>query len=151
MFPNLFNPIDNGSEGRTFGGELSLDWRASPWLRLTASYAQLRADFSERLFDETNAPRHRWQVRSGLDLPGNLELDSGVEYTSHVFSFTGEPIDRYFRVDARLAWKPTRALELSLVGQNLTHAQHAEWSAFLDAARDTEIERSAYAQLVWSF
>jgi len=149
---DLLSPLDNRVAGRTFGGELSLDWRATQWLGLTASYAHLRADFSKGLMDEENAPRHRWQVRSAFDLPGNVEFDAGVDYTSSLTSFPGAAIDRYFRVDARLAWQPTPALELSLVGQNLTDREHQEWSAFLfTAARNIEIQRNVYAQAVWSF
>jgi len=150
-FPVLLAPLNNRSGGRTFGGELALDWRISSWLGLTASYAQLRADFSDGLTDEENAPRDRWQLRSSFDLPGNLELDAGVEYTSDLVSFPGVPIDRFFRVDSRIAWRPTPALELSLVGQNLLDRGHAEWSAFLGGIRSTEIQRNVYAQVVWSF
>ena len=150
-FPFLLVPIDNRSNGRTFGGEISLDWRPTAWLGLTASYAQLRADFTNGLLDEENAPEDRWQMRSSLDLPGNVELDAGVEYTSALISFPGTPVDHYFRYDARIAWHPTRALELSLVGQNLLDRQHREWTAFLGGNRNIEIQRNVYAQAVWSF
>jgi iron complex outermembrane recepter protein len=152
---SLANPLgqfDNRVAGRTFGGELTLDWRATPWLGFAASYAHLRADFSKGLRDEENAPRDRWQVRSSFDLPGNLEFDTGVEYTGSLTSFPGTPIDRFFRVDARLAWQPTPALELSLVGQNLTDSVHQEWAAFVGGdSRDIEIQRNVYAQAIWSF
>jgi len=150
-FPFLLVPIDNRSNGRTFGGELSLDWRATSWLGLTASYAQLRADFNNGLLDEENAPRDRWQVRSSIDLPGNLELDTGVEYTSELISFPGTPVDYYFRVDSRIAWRPSPTLELSLVGQHLLDRQHREWTAFLGGNRNTEIQRNVYFQAVLSF
>jgi iron complex outermembrane recepter protein len=150
-FPFLLVPIDNRANGRTFGGELALDWRATGWLSLTASYAQLRADFTNGLLDEENAPEDRWQVRSSFDLPGNVELDAGVEYTSALISFPGTPVDHYFRVDSRIAWKPSKRLELSLVGQNLLDRQHREWTAFLGGNRNIEIQRNVYAQVVWSY
>jgi len=49
-------------------------------------------------------------------------------------------------LDLRIAWRPTRALEAALVGQNLLHDHHAE---FGQAAMRGEIQRAVYASLTW--
>jgi iron complex outermembrane receptor protein len=151
VFPVLLVAIQNRASGSIIGAEAAVEWRARPWLGLTASYAHQRAHFNQDLLDEKNAPSDRWQLRSAWDLPGRVEFDASIEYTSSLISFPGTPIDDYFRVDSRIAWHPTPALELSLVAQNLFDQRHREWSAFLGGNRNTEIQRNVYAQAVWSF
>ena len=59
-----------------------------------------------------------------------------------------QDVPAYTELDLRLGWHPTPAWELSLVGQNLLHDRHAEFGA---AASRREIERNAYARIVWTF
>ena len=52
----------------------------------------------------------------------------------------------YTAVDARLAFKVTPALELSLVAQNLFDRRHVEFNA-VDVA--SQIERTVFVKAVW--
>jgi iron complex outermembrane receptor protein len=50
-------------------------------------------------------------------------------------------VPEYTAVDARLGWRASRALELSLLVQNLTDKRHPEWGV---APGRPEFERSVF-------
>ncbi len=54
-------------------------------------------------------------------------------------------------MDVRLGWRPTRNLELSLVGQNLLANHHAEFRPSSIATQATEVERSVYGRITLRF
>ena len=60
-------------------------------------------------------------------------------------------IDSYLELDARLAWRPQDNIELSISGRNLLEQRHAEFVGELGDIPATEIERSVYGELRWSF
>jgi iron complex outermembrane receptor protein len=80
-----------------------------------------------------------------MDLPGRLELDGALRY---VAALPSPAVPDYAELDARLGWRVNRHLELSVVGRNLIHPQHAEFGA---AASRQEIERSVYGTITWRF
>ncbi|UUZ46775.1 TonB-dependent receptor [Massilia sp. B-10] len=51
----------------------------------------------------------------------------------------------YTAIDARLAWRPRRDVELSLVGHNL-NGSHGEYG---EVGTRTEVARSVAVKLVW--
>jgi iron complex outermembrane receptor protein len=53
----------------------------------------------------------------------------------------------YTERGARVAWRASDALELSIVGANLLDDRHSEY--VVPTAR--EIRRSVYAELLWNF
>jgi hypothetical protein len=48
-----------------------------------------------------------------------------------------------------LAWHPTKNLEISVVGQNLLHDQHPEYT--FPSPTQVQIERSVYGKIAWHF
>jgi iron complex outermembrane receptor protein len=50
-------------------------------------------------------------------------------------------------MDLRLGWKPCDRLELSVVGQNLLHDQHAEYG--YPGPTQPQIVRAVYGKLQW--
>lgn len=146
----------NGVAGRTLGLEASLDHRLTDWWRWSASYIHLHQrlhlkagsrDLSQAR-GEISDPEHQFQLRTSLDLPGNVELDLAVRRvgTVPISGSAGGTVPAYTELDARLAWQPRAGLELSLAGRNLLHAQHAEAGT---AAARREVERSINAQISW--
>jgi iron complex outermembrane receptor protein len=59
-----------------------------------------------------------------------------------------QSVPGYTELDLRLGWRPTMGWELSLLGQNLLHAQHAEFNT--PGAR-RELQRSVYGKASWHF
>ncbi len=145
--------IGNGLKGDSYGAELTADYRVMEAWRLRAGYTELRIHFSHKPGSTDNSvgtgeardPRHQASLRSSLDLPANWQLDATYRYVSNIDS---QNVPGYSEADLRLAWQPRPALELSLVGQNLLHARHAEFGA---VATRQEIERGVYVKVLWGF
>ena len=74
---------------------------------------------------EGSSPRHLVQVQSRLNLRRSVEFDAAYRYVSEL-SFGRVP--GYHSVDARLAWRPSAALELSVAGRNLLAPHHLEFA-----------------------
>jgi len=89
-------------------------------------------------------PAHQGFVRSYMGLPGNTQLSVGVR---RIGALGDVGVPGYVEADLRFAWQPRPDLEVSLVGQNLLHARHAEASQ----PPMLEIPRRAYVGLRWTF
>ena len=147
---------DNKMEGETYGVELAANWQALDWWRLQAAYTylqiQLHTDRNSEciLAEKTEGenPHHQIFFRSSMELFRNLEFDLWVRYADNLPS---QDIGSYITLDARLGWRPFNDLELSVVGQNLLDSDHPEFSSYMLATPLTEIERSVYGKITWSF
>jgi len=152
--------LQNNLEGETYGFELSGDYQLLDWWRLHAGYDFLKehihvrpgeTDFTNGL-NETADPQNQVSFRSSMDLPQNIELDAGLRWVDSLTVNNGPTagtVPSYFELDARLAWHPTKDLEISVVGQNLLHDQHAEYG--FPSPAQVQIERSVYGKLAWHF
>ena len=144
--------LANKLNAETYGAELRLNVQVTPWWRLYSGYTYFHKDLSldPDSTDATggraegNDPDHRFALRSYLDLPGRLELDAWLRYVDRLPS---PRVPSYTELDLRLGWRATDRLELSLVGQNLLHDQHAEFFT----ATPEEVERSVYGKATWRF
>jgi len=156
-FPVL---VENNLEGETYGFELSTDYQVLKWWRLHAGYDFLKEHIHVRPgevdaahgLNETADPENQVFLRSSMDLPQNMEFDLGGRFIDSLTTNSGATVGTvpgYFELDARLAWHPTKNLEISVVGQNLLHDQHAEYG-FPGPAQD-QIERSVYGKIAWHF
>jgi iron complex outermembrane receptor protein len=146
----------NNLEGETYGVELTADYQILDWWRLHGGY-----DFLDEYihvkpgqFDlnqgrnETADPQHQFSIRSSMDLPENVEFDTGLRWVDTLHNNNGPvvgTVPAYFELDARLAWHPTKQLELAVVGQNLLHNHHTEYG-FPDSTRE-DIVRSVYGKI----
>ena len=94
---------------------------------------------------EGDTPRHQFHLRSRMNLPYHLELDTTLYFVSALKS---QPVRSYTRFDLRLGWRPTDHLELSLVGQNLFEKSHEEFATGFFSQR-TRIPRSVYGMITF--
>lgn len=152
--------LQNNLEGETYGVEVSADYQALDWWRLHAGYDFIKehihvspgeVDFTHGL-NETADPQNQVSFRSSMDLPQNMELDTGLRWVDTLTVNNGPTagtIPSYFELDARLAWHPAKDLEISVVGQNLLHDQHPEYG--FPSATQVQIERSVYGKIAWHF
>ncbi len=142
---NALFRIVNGISGNTYGFELTTDWRPSNQWRFQLSYSYLQFDLeSEATADPWVFPdsasvysgysptqqasiRASWTPRADLDL--DLWLRAVDELpTTDFMQFDGvRKIEAYFALDARIAWRPSRLIELALIGKNLLDPQHLEY------------------------
>jgi iron complex outermembrane receptor protein len=153
-------PFDNKWKGEIYGIELAAAWQAADWWRLDIAYSYLRTRIDASNEREDNpqvqvSPRHQVSLRSAMNLRKDLDMDLWLRYVDDVKAINARAasvyeIDSYLTLDARLAWRPIKDLEFSLVGQNLLDDKHPEYIQE-NFTLPTEIERSIYGKVTWSF
>ncbi|MFQ5478634.1 MAG: TonB-dependent receptor plug domain-containing protein [Candidatus Binatia bacterium] len=148
----------NFIHGETYGVEVSTDLRLSDNWRLNAGYSYIDINLTREAEAATDtisegaegaSPHHQFVARSFFDLGRNLEVDGTLRYVDNLPS---EGVSSYLALDARLGWRPSESLELSLVGQNLFDGSHTEFapSAFV-SSEATETQRSVYGKITWRY
>ncbi len=140
-------------------------WQARPDLRFVAGYAGLQVR-TRNLYDQTlfgvltpdidssdASPHHLAQLRTYVNLPGNLEFDSGIYYMGrrNGSGITERKLSGHWRLDLRLGWKPAENLELSLVGQDVTTRRRTESTILTSTNGDQQIERAFYGKVTWRY
>jgi iron complex outermembrane recepter protein len=146
---------NNRMYGNTYGAEMALDWKPTPWWRLQGSYTYLHVSLHVKpgalMVVETSdgsSPHHQFSLRSSFDITKTLEFDAWFRYAGRIRSLD---VPSYLTMDLRLGWKPIPALELSAVGQNLFHRRHQEFGSADLQSGGTEIPRSFYVKGTWRF
>lgn len=139
-----------------YGGELAVDWRVMPGWRLQASASSVHIDASRQgdVAADTDAatlegstPGRQWGLRSSLDLPHQQQLDLRLR---RVGARSALSVPAYTGLDLRWAWRPSKGVEWSLVGENLLGA-HVESDSEPLPSQTMEIPRGAYIKLRWQF
>ncbi|MHC1726127.1 MAG: TonB-dependent receptor plug domain-containing protein [Syntrophobacteraceae bacterium] len=148
---------DNKLDGDAYGFELSADYQVRKWWRLQAAYSFLQMDLSPQR-DSTDLitgstvmgsnPHNQFSLRSWIDLPYKMEFDLWLKYVGDLPSIN---VESYTILDARLAWRPRKNLEISIVGQNLLDRRHVEAISDFVPTIESQIERSVYGKIVWRF
>lgn len=165
---NAFDPLagpylvshlstSNALAADTHGLELAADFTAAPWWRFQAAYTYLRVKGKRNgdpLFDanvdfvEGNDLRHTFSLRSAMTLGDKGQWDVWLRRVGKLVS-TG--VAAYTAVDMRYAFKLSKELEVSLVGQNLFDGGHVEGVMDFLPAQTMEIPRSVYLKAKWRF
>lgn len=159
--------IANSVSGETYGTELAATWQVTGRWRLTGTYSLLESDLGQppdNITGQTvtysvHAPEQQVSLRSSLDVTKDIDFDLGPRFVgrtgaSGIYfpgSTTAGPIPSYFTFDARLAWRASDSLEISIVGQNLVDSPHREFNPTFISAQATQIPRSVFGQIVWKF
>ncbi|MDB6025205.1 MAG: ligand-gated TonB-dependent outer rane channel [Verrucomicrobiales bacterium] len=149
----------NGLRGETYGVELSLRWKPTAWWTLRPSYTFLEmqlhtkpgsTDSTTEKLTEGRSPHHQASVLSSMTFARKWDFDVWVRYVDNLSSLS---ISSYVTTDVRVAWRPTKHLELAVVGQNLLQPRHPEFfeQTFGVAGRPAEVERSVYGKITWRF
>jgi len=152
--PHLVLPVNAGNDlsARTYGLEITADWRPFDHWRLQASYSYLQADLEGSAIGAAEAeggnPRHQLSLLSSLTLSRQTELNVWLRYVDELPALQ---VPAYTTLDARLAWSPHPDLTFSLVGQNLLDDRHPEFFSSDVGPVLGEIERSAYLKALWKF
>ena len=142
--------------GITYGSEVAAQWQAAAHWRVSASTTILRMDLTEDPVGTLATPRPldgsspslQFQAHSDLDVTRKIQFDTSLYQVGRIASLD---VPAYVRIDARIGWKLTRSLELSLASQNLLNHPHVEFVAEDGTTPTMKIGRSAYAKLTWRF
>jgi iron complex outermembrane receptor protein len=151
--PGGFIPLRWGNfmEGSTYGVEVWADWQVTKWWRLSPGFRSLHKNLrfsegaSELLGVEQagNDPGKRATLKSSMFF-GRWTVDAMLRYVGKLPSPENPS---YTELGARVAWRASDSLELSIVGANLLDDRHSEYA--VPTAR--EIRRSIYGELRWTF
>ncbi len=150
VVPLLFG---DSQSAEAYGFELAADWRIRDAWRLRGSYSHLEVntelpqDSSSNSNSAGNSPRHQFFLRSSHSLRHDLDLDVTARYVDELPLF---PVAGYTALDIRLAWRPRKGIEMSLVGLNLLDDRRLEFGEQPNTI-PTEVERSLHAKLRWDF
>ncbi|MHA1540066.1 MAG: TonB-dependent receptor plug domain-containing protein [Alphaproteobacteria bacterium] len=162
---DMANPVDansfatyyanNKGDAKSYGVEIATDWSVTKDWKLISGYSFLIMDIDLDLDStdtslikaEGKSPKHQANLRSNWNITKSLEFDNTLYYTDQLKAIN---IDSYFRFDSRIAWKPSKDLEISLVGQNLFDDWHQEYEKSLNDV-NSEVRRSVYGKIAWSF
>lgn len=143
---------DNDGDGEVYGAELTVDYAPRPWLRLTGGYSFAELDLDDDETSENTYPEQMAFGRMRVNPTSEVDLDLILRYMDQLPGTADfARIDDYFTMDARVAWRPIEDLELSLVGRNLIEDERLEFRSSTILLQDTEVERSVYGQVMWSF
>jgi len=145
--------LANLGKGHSYGIETSALYQARSWWRLKAGHTYMKMELdvepgssdTSSVKQEGDSPRHRWYLRSSMDMPHDLAFDIGVRAVGEL---PNQHVPAYIECDSRLGWQPSTTLELAVVGQNLLHSQHPEFGA---SASRREIGRSVYGKVTCRF
>jgi iron complex outermembrane recepter protein len=144
----------NGLQGKTYGVEVATVWQMLDWWRWDVNYSWLHTQLSGSVTPETNvSPQQRVSLRGAVSPWNNIDLDFWLRYVDTNFAigtFTDTYIKPYVTLDLRLAWRPAKNIELSLVGQNLLAQKHLEYVQETQT-QPTAIDRGMYGKISWGF
>lgn len=154
--PHLVFPVSygNNAQGETYGLEMAVQWLPLEWWRLQTNYSYLQIQIHTATgsvsqdVEEGQSPHHQFNLRSSMDLPHNVQMDTFFRY---VDSLPERNIDSYLEMDVRLGWKPVKNIEFSLSGRNLLDSSHAEFQAVGTAVPVIEVQRSLFGQISLNF
>ena len=143
--------LANRMEGTTKGVEAWGSYRVTPAWRLDAGWVEMRQSLRAEPGSTStvaaaglgNDPRRWITLRSSFDVTPRHELDVMARYVGEL---PNPQVPSYTAVDARLGWKVTRELQLSLLLQNLFDRGHPEWGA---AAARAEYRRGVFFKVLW--
>ncbi len=143
----------NNLDATSHGAEGAVDWRPLSRLHVRAVYSYLGIRFDENecvgaLGERSGtSPKHMGSVHASLDAGRATQLDLVLRFADRLADLG---VDGYTTMDARVAWSPLRALELSLTGRDLLAPRHAEFMS--ESKRpSTVVERSGYAAATWRY
>lgn len=165
-YAQALGTFENRAHGLTYGVELSATWQAAEWWRLQAAGTFLQSDLRMPLNDVTGergraffaSPEYQASLRSSMDLGRGVEFDAWLRFVDEIDAAGADnpavPIDRripaYVTFDLRLAWRPSKRLELSVTGQNLA-GTHREFNPTFVTTQQTEVGPAVFGKLTLRF
>ncbi len=162
LSPSLLQTA-NGAAAITYGAELAATYAVSERWKLTGQYTYLYMNMygNTNFQGDGNSPRNQIYIRSSWNLREDVDFDLIGRYVdSLTYLYYPNPspspgslfCPNYIEMDARLAWRPRKNLELAVVGQNLLNSVHYEFIptgwAFSQVNR---VPRSVYSSLTWRY
>jgi iron complex outermembrane recepter protein len=144
----------NSLKSKSYGVEIATVWQMLDWWRWDVNYSWLHTQMDGGINAEiATSPQQRISLRGTLSPWQNIDLDFWFRYVDTNIA-KGELgttfIKPYVTLDLRLAYRPIKNIELSLVGQNLLAQKHLEY-VNENQTLPTAIDRGMYGKISWGF
>jgi iron complex outermembrane receptor protein len=149
----------NGLRADTYGVEVWGDYTPTRWWRLSAGLSNLHVRVAQKPghFDITQFqsvgedPAYQAFLRSRINVSPAVTFDADLRAIDHIdHPLFGAVVPAYAEANARLGWRMTDDIELSVAALNLLHDRHMEANDPSTLA-PREIGRTAYVSLRWGF
>jgi iron complex outermembrane receptor protein len=151
--------LGNLMRGHSSGAEVAVRWEPTDHWRIDTAYTWLLMGLSldpastsnpgQLAFIERLAARNQASIRSALDLPRNVQIDTTLRYVGRLASLN---YPAYTELDLGFTWTARPGVDVSLVGQNLLDAHHPEQTfAFSGSGMPTDVQRGVYGRVTWQF
>ncbi len=141
----------NAVQGSSFGVELAANGQVTDWLSVRGGYTFFKrhlevvpgqVDISPASSDGDD-PEHHFIIQASVAATRDMDLGAVLRYVS---ALPSPHVPGYAELDLRAAYRPIKHVECSVVGQNLLHKYHEEFSQSLPTS-DQEIPRSMYGNV----
>ena len=99
---------------------------------------------------ERNSPQYQASWRTSWNPRSDVDVDLWLRRVGRINSsqyIQRDGTSAYTEADLRLAWRPEKTWELSLVGRNLLHDSHQEFVSELGMGMPMRVERSVFVQV----
>ena len=137
----------NDIDMRVRGVEAWGGWRATPTWRLSGGFVAQEIERKVKpgaidlggLAAIGNDPERWGQIRSNWTPWPDIDVDAAIRYVGALQAV----VPAYTAVDLRFAWRPNRAVEISLTAQNALNRDYFEWQTRV------VMERSVFLKVAW--
>ena len=119
----------NAGAGQSYGAELAMDYKVRTNWHLRSSYTLLTMYLESQSgrdaeIAQGSNPNNQFSLTSSWDLGKNWELDLSGRYVDTLVALN---VPSYIVGDVRVAWRPCKHWEFSVLGRELFNTPHAEY------------------------
>jgi iron complex outermembrane receptor protein len=152
-FPYLMSyfTMANGGTGQSYGAELAMNFTVSENWKLYAQYTYLHMHVSGNSYGIPGYnPHNQVYLCSSWNLRKDIDFDLMARYVDNLPTLE---VPSYISLDARLAWRVRKHLELAVVGQNLLDTYHWEFGPTIENlyGQNNMVPRGVYGTLDWRY
>lgn len=150
--------LTNVLNGKGDGFEANFRYQPAEWIALKGSYTYLHQNYIDYPIQDSETiwtvksnkgqdPKSRFHIGASLNPFENIEFDTNFYFTG---PFREGDVNGYHKFDMRVAWKPIKELEISLVGQDILKASY---KSNIDSIMgyESKIQQRYYMQAVYNF
>ncbi len=141
---------------KTRGGEVSLSGKLAPWWQVDLSWSHFTYSVEKDpstgqprtlVVRLDGTPRDQFMLRTGVDLPGEVSVNAMLRHATAL----GVGIPAYTEADLKITHQVAPGVDVSLIGQNLLHARHANFREPGYPGPVSYVPRSVSAELRYRF
>ncbi len=148
----------NTIAGHTRGGEVSLHWQATPAFSVETSYSRIAMDLHDNMNTQDDLAQFSVdlyrQSTPTATIRGQLSWNPAPAFEGdlalqHTTSLANGSVPPYTALHARLAWRPTAAWCVELIGRDLAESIHREYPDPFSREATPNLDRAVYLRVTF--